>query len=238
MPIVKYPRAREPLYYEWERKAQKCGLRHTVYAVNGDQYTGEWLNNLKHGKGTQIWKRTGAIYSGDWKFGKRDGYGTYSIPDPVTKEYRKVYTGWWENGQRTGQGVSFYPNGERYEGEWSDGVRSGWGRMHYQDGSSYEGQWEADQPNGQGMLLLPNGNRYEGGWKDGKKHGPGRYFYLDKGQLLEGTWAEDISKCGVMVDFDRDKAPAPTQYPIPEIELDDPAGVLAEAQALLDDSDN
>lgn len=50
MPIVKYPRAREPLWCEWDRKAQKCGLRHTVYAVNGDRYTGEWLDNLKHGK--------------------------------------------------------------------------------------------------------------------------------------------------------------------------------------------
>ncbi|NWS13431.1 MORN3 protein, partial [Pachyramphus minor] len=238
MPIVKYPRAREPLYYEWDRRAQKCGLRHTVYAVNGDQYTGEWLDNLVHGKGTQIWKSTGAVYSGDWKFGKQDGYGSYSIPDPVTKEYKRVYTGWWKNGQKTGQGVSFYPNGERYEGEWSDGVRGGWGRMYYLDGSSYEGQWEADQPNGQGMLLLPNGNRYEGAWKDGKKHGPGRYFYVDKGQLLEGTWAEGIAKCGVLVDFGRDKAPAPPEYPIPKIELDDPAGVLAKAQELLDDSNN
>lgn len=55
------------------------------------------MDNLKHGKGIQIWKHNGAIYSGDWKFGKRDGYGSYSIPDPVTKEYLKVYTGWWRN---------------------------------------------------------------------------------------------------------------------------------------------
>lgn len=50
MPVVKYPRAAEPLWHEWDRKAQKHGLRHTVYAVNGDRYTGEWLDNLKHGK--------------------------------------------------------------------------------------------------------------------------------------------------------------------------------------------
>ncbi|KAM6051394.1 MORN repeat-containing protein 3 isoform 1-T1 [Theristicus caerulescens] len=154
MPIVKYPRATEPLWHEWDRKAQKCGLRHTVYAVNGDQYTGEWLDNLKHGKGTQVWKRTGAIYSGDWKFGKRDGYGSYSIPDPVTKEYKKVYTGWWKNDRKCGHGVTFYAVGERYEGEWSGGLRSGWGRMYYRDGSIYEGQWLADWPSGQGMLRL------------------------------------------------------------------------------------
>ncbi|XP_041891103.1 MORN repeat-containing protein 3 isoform X2 [Corvus kubaryi] len=156
MPVIKYPRIRDPLFYEWDRKAQKCGLRHTIYAVNGDQYTGEWLDNLKHGKGTQLWKNTGAIYSGDWKFGKRDGYGSYSIPDPVTKEYKRVYTGWWENDRRGGQGVFFYPNGECYEGEWSNGLRSGWGKMQYKDGSVYEGQWLVDQPNGQGVLRLPS----------------------------------------------------------------------------------
>ncbi|XP_040981646.1 MORN repeat-containing protein 3 [Aquila chrysaetos chrysaetos] len=238
MPIVKYRGATEPLWHEWDRKAQKCGLRHTVYAVNGDQYTGEWLDNLKHGKGTQVWKCTGAIYSGDWKFGKRDGYGSYSIPDPVTKDYKKVYTGWWKNDQKCGYGVTFYAGRKRYEGEWSGGLRSGWGRMYYRDGSIYEGQWLENKPNGQGMLRLPNENRYEGGWKGGKKHGPGKFFYLDKGQLFEGIWAADIPKCGILIDFGRDEAPAPTQYPIPKIELADPDGVLAEAQAMFDDSQN
>ncbi|XP_030814940.1 MORN repeat-containing protein 3 [Camarhynchus parvulus] len=238
MPVIKYPRLRDPLFYEWDRKAQKSGLRHTIYAVNGDQYTGEWLDNLKHGKGTQIWKSTGAIYSGDWKFGKRDGYGSYSVLDPATKEYKRVYTGWWENDRRSGRGTFFYPNGELYEGEWSNGVRSGWGKMHYKDGSTYEGQWLMDQPNGQGLLQLPNGNRYNGGWKDGKKHGPGKYFYPDKGQLLEGIWVADIPKCAVLVEFGREDAPAPPELPLPEIKLQDPAGVLAEAQAMFDDSHN
>ncbi|XP_057893181.1 MORN repeat-containing protein 3 [Melospiza melodia melodia] len=238
MPVIKYPRLRDPLFYEWDRKAQKCGLRHTIYAVNGDQYTGEWLDNLRHGKGTQIWKSTGEIYSGDWKFGKRDGYGAYSILDPETKDYKRVYTGWWENDRRCGRGTFFYPNGELYEGEWSNGVRSGWGKMHYKDGSTYEGQWLMDQPNGPGLLQLPNGNRYDGGWKDGKKHGPGKFFYPDKGQLLEGIWVADIPKCGVLVEFGREEAPAPPELPLPEIKLQDPAGVLAEAQAMFDDSHN
>ncbi|NXS92612.1 MORN3 protein, partial [Jacana jacana] len=217
MAIVKYPRATEPLWHEWDRKANKSGLRHTVYAINGDYYTGEWLDNLKHGKGIQVWTRAGAIYSGDWKFGKRDGYGSYSILDPGTKEYKKVYAGWWKNDKKCGHGVTFYSGMERYEGEWSSGLRSGWGRMYYQDGSVYEGQWLEDRPGGQGMLRLSNENRYEGGWKDGKKHGPGKFFYLDKGQLFEGIWAADIPKCGILIDFGRAEAPAPPQYPIPKV---------------------
>ncbi|OXB64125.1 hypothetical protein ASZ78_002055 [Callipepla squamata] len=238
MPIVKYRRAAEPLWHEWDRKAQKHGLRHTVYGINGDRYTGEWSDNLKHGKGTQLWKHSGAVYSGDWKCGKRDGHGSYSVPDPVSREYRKVYAGCWRNDRRCGYGTMFYSSGERYEGEWSSGLRSGWGRMCYRDGSIYEGQWVADRPDGQGMLRLSNSNRYEGGWKDGKKHGPGRFFYLDKRQLLEGIWVADVPKCGTVIDLSRDEAPAPTRYPIPKIELADPDGVLAEAQAMFGDSQN
>ncbi|XP_057278639.1 MORN repeat-containing protein 3 [Pezoporus wallicus] len=236
MPAVKKTRTREPLWHERDRKAQKHGLRHTVYDANGDKYTGEWQDNLKHGKGIQKWKSTGAIYSGDWKFGKRDGYGSYSIPDPVTKQYKRVYTGWWENDQKCGYGLMIYPNGERYEGEWSAELRSGWGRMNYLNGSVYEGQWLLDKPHGQGTLHLANEHRYEGSWKNGKKHGPGIYFYLDKGQLLEGIWKSDRPKCGLVIDFNKDEAPAPTQYPIPKIELADPDGVLEEAQAMFDDS--
>lgn len=66
-------------------------------------------------------------------------------------------------------------------------------------------------------LIAANENRYEGNWKDGKKHGPGKFFYLDKGQLFEGIWAADIPKCGILIDFGRDEAPAPTQYPIPKV---------------------
>lgn len=66
-------------------------------------------------------------------------------------------------------------------------------------------------------LIAANGNRYEGSWKDGKKHGPGKYFYPGKGQMLEGIWVADIAKCGVLVDFGRDNAPASTKSPLPEV---------------------
>jgi hypothetical protein len=52
------------------------------------------------GKGTQIWKKAGAIYDGDWKYGKRDGYGTYSKLLSVTNEYSREYSGGWENDKK------------------------------------------------------------------------------------------------------------------------------------------
>ena len=50
MPITKIPKKSEPLWKDWDYKAQKKGVHHTVYSVNGDQYTGEWNDNQKNGE--------------------------------------------------------------------------------------------------------------------------------------------------------------------------------------------
>lgn len=62
-----------------------------------------------------------------------------------------------------------------------------------------------------------NRNRYEGCWRRGMKNGSGRFFHLDHGQLFEGFWVDDVAKCGTMIDFGRDEAPEPTQFPIPKV---------------------
>ena len=43
---------------------------------NGDQYEGQWKNDLMHGRGRMEWKSDGAWYNGDWKFGIQHGMGT------------------------------------------------------------------------------------------------------------------------------------------------------------------
>ena len=35
--------------------------------------------------------------------------------------------------------------------------------------------------------------------------------------MYEGVWKDDIAKCGNMRDFDREGAPEPTKYPIPDV---------------------
>lgn len=229
MPHIKPPRQHEPLWKEWDKKADKQGLRHTVYSVNGDEFTGEWQGNKKHGRGTYTWKATGAIYEGDWKAGKRSGFGVLSVPQ-AGGGYKKQYSGGWKNDKRHGYGENWYSETEYFEGEWYADKRSGWGRMYYEDGSVYEGEWYDDQRSGQGMMRLENDNRYEGSWKNGMKNGPGKFFYLDTGQLLEGVWKDDVAKCGQMIDFGREGAPEPTEFPIPEVKLQSPDQVLEEAK--------
>lgn len=237
MPRLKQPKLYEPLWKEWDYKANKKGLHHTVYSVNGDQYTGDWLNNKKHGKGSQKWAATKTLYQGDWKFGKRNGFGTMSILDPKTDLYQRQYSGGWKNDKKHGYGTYYYSEDQYYEGEWFEGERSGWGRMYYADGSIYEGEWYGDKREGHGMLRRANDSRYEGEWKDDVKNGRGKYYYLDNGQIFEGVWVNDIPKCGEMKDFDRNSAPEPTPFAIPELKLCDPGSVLqvAEEEHLSDD---
>ncbi|XP_021042831.1 MORN repeat-containing protein 3 [Mus pahari] len=193
MPVTKCPRKVEPLWKGWDRKAQKNGLRHQVFAVNGDHYVGEWKGNLKHGKRESL-KGLMASVGSEW-----------------------------------GYGIQFFGPKEYYEGEWCNDQRSGWGRMYYNNGDIYEGQWQNDKPEGEGMLRLKNRNRYEGSWERGMKNGHGRFFHLDHGQLFEGFWVDNVARCGTMIDFGRDEAPEPTQFPIPKVEILDPDGVLKEA---------
>ena len=233
MPITKQPKLKEPLWKEWDCKAQKKGQHHTVYSVNGDEYVGDWENNKKNGKGTKVWKSTGCIYDGDWKSNKRSGFGTLSSIQE-DGSHTKVYSGGWKNDKKHGYGTYFYLPNEYYEGEWLNDERSGWGRMYFADGSVFEGEWSCNMRNGSGMLRLANENRYEGNWHDDKKHGDGKFYHLDKGQVFIGTWLEGVAKCGEMKDFGREGAPNATQYPIPQLKLEDSASVLEGARAALD----
>ncbi|XP_042364659.1 MORN repeat-containing protein 3 [Plectropomus leopardus] len=230
MPYVKALKKSQPSSTLLDIKSQKCGLRCKVVSANGDEYTGEWLDNKKHGKGTQVWKKSGVIYNGEWKFGKRDGYGTYSVLLPDTKQYARKYCGEWKNGKKHGYGTYLY-NPEVYEGEWSEDHRSGWGRMYYESGDIYEGEWMEGKNHGQGIIRFANGNWYEGTWRDGKKNGNGKFYYSDKGKLYEGFWVDGVAKCGTLSDFGRDEAPTPTKYPIPQLHLVDMQSVLKEAQS-------
>ena len=57
-----------------------------------------YLNYIS-GKGTYKWKATGCLYDGDWKGGKRNGFGTYSLPQEGGG-YKKQYSGGWKNDKR------------------------------------------------------------------------------------------------------------------------------------------
>lgn len=48
----------------------------TFVSSSGDQYEGEWQDNMRHGKGTQLSTADGSIYHGTYVMGIKEGPGT------------------------------------------------------------------------------------------------------------------------------------------------------------------
>ena len=56
----------------------------------------------------------GSYYVGDWKDGKREGYGIKYYIDGT------VYKGQWRNDNKHGQGSITYLNGVKFIGQWEN----------------------------------------------------------------------------------------------------------------------
>ncbi|KAK8816697.1 hypothetical protein WA538_000464 [Blastocystis sp. DL] len=128
------------------------------YGSNGKRiYKGEFVGDMKSG-----FKRNGegkefdvdgetALYSGDWKNGKRDGMGTRF------RGYKPVYTGEWKNGMRNGKGEEMEGSGRVvFVGEWKDGKGKG-KEMDESGNGIYEGEWWNGKRNGVGYERDGNG---------------------------------------------------------------------------------
>ena len=48
---------------------------------SGAKYVGQWLNDKKHGLGTQYYETGGTYYEGEWMEGRRHGRGTRHLRD-------------------------------------------------------------------------------------------------------------------------------------------------------------
>lgn len=76
---------------------------------NGATYTGQWLNNMRDGIGTQLWP-DGSRYEGQWKNDKANGQGKLVHADG------DIYEGQWVNDKAEGMGTYSHANGAYYEG--------------------------------------------------------------------------------------------------------------------------
>ena len=173
------------------------------YGSNGKRiYKGGFAGNVNNG-----FKRNGdgkefdvdgetALYSGDWKNGKRDGMGT------EMKGLKSVYTGEWKNGMRNGKGKEMDESGRVvFVGEWKDG--KGKGKEMDGDGNVvYEGEWWNGKRNGMGEVL--KGTRWVGHWKDGKMNGMG-YERDGNGAMKRGCSFENGEMKRVVQEFDGGK---------------------------------
>ena len=106
----------------------------------GSKYSGEFLDNLFHGKGMYFFEG-GDYFSGQFKEGLPNGWGIY-LYAADNKQKGDRYVGQFKDGQAHGRGTTFFKIGAVYSGEYSFGLPDGLGTYIHQDGLTvYEGEW-------------------------------------------------------------------------------------------------
>ncbi|CAK8674025.1 unnamed protein product [Clavelina lepadiformis] len=79
---------------------------------------------------------TGSKYDGDWKNGRLEGKGTYTLPTETK------YEGELKDGMFHGKGTLYFPNGSKYVANWCEGRAIG-GKYTFADGLEYANEdWE------------------------------------------------------------------------------------------------
>merc|ERR550537_52977 len=102
-----------------------------------------------HGPGV---RREGpCTYSGQWQDGKEHGTGEWR--DEARNE---SYLGEWRHGRREGFGVAHYASGEAYEGDWKEGQFHNRGTYYYCTGDKFNGVWDKGQKS-EGVLYFRDG---------------------------------------------------------------------------------
>lgn len=151
-----------------------------VMRVTPPGYTGESLDGLRHGQGTQV--SVEGTYTGQWKNDKKNGHGTANYVDGSS------YSGEWKDNKYHGKGRMVFADGTVYEGEWEDNKESGLGTKTYPDGSVYRGQWKNGLRHGQGKLTRADGTIISGNWTNGESdipQGSDRIDICDRGVIGE-----------------------------------------------------
>ncbi|CBZ50150.1 putative MORN repeat-containing protein [Neospora caninum Liverpool] len=146
-----------------------------------DSHPGEQLDQRA---GDNASDSSRVIYEGEYKNGKRHGFGVLIRP------CGSRFEGYFVDDAANGPGKFIHPSGDVYEGQWKDNQAHGTGTFTHSDGSSYEGQWVSDVQEGIGRERWMDGSSYEGNYKAGLKSGTGKFTWPD-GSSYEGQFFQN-----------------------------------------------
>jgi len=155
------------------------------------------------------WKN-GDSYDGEWKNGKKNGYGVYVSEDG------QIYEGYWVDNRKEGQGKEVDPDGNIYEGEWKHDEHDGYG-IETLSGSKYTGMWKAGVKHGKGVYYFGTGNRYDGEWIEDRKHGEGIKINAD-GSKKKQVWDNGVMISESQIDDD-DEPPPSYKESLPSVQI-------------------
>ena len=161
------------IIYEGDFKEGKPnGIGKCVYD-NGNYYIGEFLNGIRHGKGTIYYKNNNIKYEGDFVEDRVEGNGKYI----------------WENG-------------EYYIGQFFNNLRHGKGIEYYNNNNiEYDGDFVMNKYEGNGKFYWKNWNYYVGQWLNGLKHGKGKIYSKDNIIIYDGFFVNGEKSNSEMINF-------------------------------------
>jgi hypothetical protein len=169
-------------------RAEGFGTSRTVL---GDVLTGQWKDDVAHGKVRFVFSDhtfEGEAFGSHWKGIIRLSHGVEIDFDGVVDSVTMGMTG--HVVLRTADGR------ERYRGPHMNNVPEGDDCWQAVDDGFYVGQMRGGLREGRGTLRA-NGVVYEGEWKGGHKHGQGKMQYAN-GEVYEGTWCEGAWADGLL----------------------------------------
>ncbi len=123
-----------------------------------DRCFGAWKYNFPNSEST-------AEYKGEWKNGKRTGYGILILQ--ISKFRLDKYEGEFKDGKRTGHGTYRFANGDKYVGNFINGEKIGRGEYIFANGDRYIGEFQDDKMHGEGIYIYATGRVYNGLFKEG-----------------------------------------------------------------------
>jgi hypothetical protein len=160
----------------------KGTMKYTVY--NPRTYVGDWVNGVREGHGSLLFKDGIRSYVGEWANDMKHGTGTTNCFNG------QVDTGSWRHWRLYWYGVLVHPDGAVYEGHFSCKNKNGKGTMKWPDGRVYTGSWTNNKREGRGLEVEPDGGKYTSRWKKGEKHG--EFTYERDGTSRCETWHRGI----------------------------------------------
>jgi hypothetical protein len=139
---------------------------------DGSSFSGEWNNDLMHGKGKLL------LSNGD------------------------VFEGFFESNEILSKTISFVGTNKKirlvqadkspwtmYKGTWARDLEAEAGSLDMPRGGEFVGRLRNGKQHGYGSKTWPNGDTYVGRWANGKITGYGKFMYAD-GDIFEVKFVE------------------------------------------------
>lgn len=145
--------------------------------ASGEIYEGEWVANLRHGRGIFVQPSKGIRFEGEWVDGKQKGSGVLFMEKVKCK-----MEGLW-NGEQLLRGRVTMKDGTVLEGEFKNGKLHGRGKQSSPDGNKKQ------KKNRKKLVLRPLlllGTVYEGEFINGERYGVALIRWKD-GSFYKGT---------------------------------------------------